>query len=302
MAILSATPQHQLFTHPTQASLSFLPASIVQLFIMHFATTLALAGVATAFAIEPRAEVKKFPKGTIFDMVLDSSKLQLSDFQKSKAPVLSIDLDDNYGIIKTLAKTKTVLCYFSAGSYEDWRDDKDLFKKGDYGKALDPRWEGEYWINVKSDNVKSIMEKRIIKAKEAGCHGVDPDNVDGYNPEKEGEPPQDGFNYGQTPYVDYIKFLALKAHENDLAIGLKNAVELVGRLVGTVDYAMNEQCHFYNECAAYEVFTDADKAVFNVEYELTECPEPTANTTIVTILKDSNQQVDTLDLPCPESG
>lgn len=151
---------------------------------MRYAPSLALAGVAAATAIAPRA-VKSFTPGTPFEIVLDRGSLTLSDFKKANASVISIDLDDNENIIASLAKEKTVLCYFSAGSRENWRQDVSSFQKEDYGKQMGGNWdggdwEGENWLNVKSANVLKIMTKRIQRAAKAGCHGVDPDNVDGY--------------------------------------------------------------------------------------------------------------------------
>jgi hypothetical protein len=72
-----------------------------------------------------------------------------------------------------------VLCYFSAGSYENWRSDAKDFQDADLGKPLDG-WPGEKWIDLKSDNVRAIMKKRVQLAKDKGCDGVDPDNVDAY--------------------------------------------------------------------------------------------------------------------------
>ena len=73
-----------------------------------------------------------------------------------------------------------VICYFSAGSYEDWRPDADQFQNGtDLGKPLDG-WPGEWWLNTTSANVRRIMLSRLDIASKKGCDGVDPDNVDAY--------------------------------------------------------------------------------------------------------------------------
>jgi hypothetical protein len=74
---------------------------------------------------------------------------------------------------------KRVICYFSAGSYEPDRPDSGQFTASDQGKGLDG-WAGEYWLNLNSANVRSIMAKRLDLAAENGCDAVDPDNVDGY--------------------------------------------------------------------------------------------------------------------------
>lgn len=74
---------------------------------------------------------------------------------------------------------KKVICYFSAGSYEEWRDDAKDFDDSDLGKELDG-WPGERWLKLSSQNVRNIMTKRIKYAADKGCDAIDPDNVDGY--------------------------------------------------------------------------------------------------------------------------
>lgn len=72
-----------------------------------------------------------------------------------------------------------VICYFSAGSYEPGRPDSWKFTSDDKGKELDG-WPGEYWLDLNSANVRSIMTGRIEIAAKMNCSGIDPDNVDGY--------------------------------------------------------------------------------------------------------------------------
>lgn len=95
--------------------------------------------------------------------------------------IFDLDLYDNdastFAALKKLGKK--VICYFSAGSYENWRDDKKYFHEADLGKPLDG-WPGERWLNVSSPNVRSIMKKRIEMAAKKGCDAIDPDNVDGF--------------------------------------------------------------------------------------------------------------------------
>lgn len=74
---------------------------------------------------------------------------------------------------------KKVICYFSAGSWEDWRDDKDDFDENDLGKELDG-WPDERWVDVTSSGVRDIMKERIKLAWRKGCDAIDPDNVDGF--------------------------------------------------------------------------------------------------------------------------
>jgi hypothetical protein len=95
--------------------------------------------------------------------------------------IFDIDLFDTpVATIAQLHKLgKKVICYFSAGSYESWRSDAKDFKDGDLGHNLDD-WPGEKWLRLGNENVRDIMKKRIDMAKQKGCDGVDPDNVDGY--------------------------------------------------------------------------------------------------------------------------
>lgn len=100
---------------------------------------------------------------------------------KPNVGIYDLDLYDNDAeTFKALHKAgKKVICYFSAGSWENWRDDKKQFKKADLGKTMDG-WPDEKWINIRSKNVRNIMKKRIKYAAEKGCDAIDPDNVDGY--------------------------------------------------------------------------------------------------------------------------
>ena len=151
-----------------------------------------------------------------------------------------------------------VICYFSGGSYENWREDKDQFQDGDLGSGLEG-WDGENWININSDNVRKIMEGRLDMAKQKGCNGVDPDNVDGYNNDN-------GLGLTSDDSVNYMHFLADAAHARGLSIGLKNALEIVPQVVDKMQWTVNEQCLEYDECDRLHVFLDQQKPVFHVEY------------------------------------
>jgi hypothetical protein len=95
--------------------------------------------------------------------------------------VYDIDMFTNSkDTISTLKKLgKRVICYFSAGSYEPGRPDSAKFVDSDKGSELDG-WPGEFWLNLKSENVRNIMKERIQYAVSQGCDAIDPDNVDGY--------------------------------------------------------------------------------------------------------------------------
>ena len=173
-------------------------------------------------------------------------------------------------IISSLkAKGKRVICYFSAGTREDWRPDATEFSDDAVisdGEMAD--WPGEVWLDINNEvvineNIKPIMESRLDLAKAAGCDSVEPDNVDGYINTDETK--------GIIAYDDqltYNKWLANAAHSRGLSVGLKNDLEQLGELVEYFDFAVNEQCYAYgNECVGYEdTFLKQNKAVFVQEY------------------------------------
>lgn len=53
-----------------------------------------------------------------------------------------------------------------------------------------------------------------------------------------------------------------------MSVGLKNDLDQIPELVDDFDFAVNEQCAQYDECADLTPFIEAGKAVFHVEYEL----------------------------------
>lgn len=171
-----------------------------------------------------------------------------------------IDLFDNSKeLIKLLQDDgKKVICYFSAGSYENWRPDKDLFTSEDYSIKLDG-WAGERWLDIRRENVKTIMKKRLDLAVEKGCDGVEPDNVDGYTNNT-------GIDLKYDDQIEYNTFLSLEAHKRNLSIALKNDLDQVNDLVDLFDFSINEQCHQYNECDMLKPFTTNNKPIFNAEY------------------------------------
>lgn len=151
-----------------------------------------------------------------------------------------------------------VICYFSAGSYEDWRPDKLNFTSSDLGKALDG-WAGEKWVDTNSHNVRNIMVARIEMAAAKNCDGVDPDNIDAYDNDN-------GLGLTENDAVNYVNFLSETAHSFNLSVGLKNGGAIVEKVVNVTQWVVVEQCIQYDECEMYRPFVDAEKPVFNVEY------------------------------------
>jgi hypothetical protein len=174
--------------------------------------------------------------------------------------VYDVDMfDTTQAMINSMkAQGRHIVCYFSAGSAENWRSDYAKFQPSDLGNNLDG-WPGERWVNTQSANVRAIMQARLDLAASKSCDAVEPDNVDEYTNKP-------GFPLTAATQIDYNTFIATEAHKRGLRVGLKNDVDQVSRLAPIFDFAVNEQCHQYNECTAYSAFTAASKPVFNAEY------------------------------------
>ncbi len=161
---------------------------------------------------------------------------------------------------------RTVICYFSAGSFEQWRDDAGDFPAAAIGEPLDG-WEDERWVDTRDATVRGILAARLDLAVERGCHGVEPDNVTAFQNES-------GFDLTADDQLDFNRFLADAAHRRGLLIGLKNDLAQIPALVDDFDFAVNEECLQYDECDAYAPFIDTGKAVFNAEYDESAVDDP----------------------------
>jgi endo-alpha-1,4-polygalactosaminidase (GH114 family) len=184
------------------------------------------------------------------------------------------------------AAGRVVICYFSAGTYEDWRPDASSFPASALGNGV-AGWPGEKWVDTRDATVRQILTKRLDMAVEKKCNGVEPDNVDGYqnNP---------GFPLTSATQLDFDRFLATEAHARALSVGLKNDVDQAATLEPSFDWALNEECSKYSECSTLAPFTKAGKAVFHAEYA-TSCPAAVAG--FSTILK--HLELDAWRTVCP---
>ncbi|MCJ7694631.1 MAG: endo alpha-1,4 polygalactosaminidase [Anaerolineaceae bacterium] len=203
----------------------------------------------------------------------DSWQIQLSGEVDTSiaAEVFFIDLFDTpILIIEKLHKQGAyVICYFSAGSFEDWRLDAPLFPAEILGKGL-KGWHGEKWLDIsRLDLLAPIMDARLDLAVQKGCEGVDPDNVDGFINDS-------GFPLDADDQLTFNTYLTQAAHLRGLAIGLKNDLDQVSELLPYFDWILNEECFTYQECESLLPFVHADKPVFVIEYDLLPqefCPQ-----------------------------
>src|SRR6478609_7808237 len=71
------------------------------------------------------SEVVKVPKAGVRSMTPDVPIWDMDLFENSKSTITAMQKGG-----------KKVICYFSAGSWENWRKDKDSFPKKDLGKVM----------------------------------------------------------------------------------------------------------------------------------------------------------------------
>ncbi|MCC6540446.1 MAG: endo alpha-1,4 polygalactosaminidase [Bryobacterales bacterium] len=183
------------------------------------------------------------------DLTVDAEMYDLDMFETSAADVA-----------KLRAAGRKTVCYVSVGTYEPYRPDSAQFPASVKGKALEG-FADENWLDIRRwDILGPIMEKRFDLCKSKGFDAVEPDNVDGYTNDN-------GFGLTYTDQLQFNRRIADIAHARGLSVGLKNDLDQIKDLLPHFDWALNEQCFQFRECALLSPFVDAGKAVFNVEYQ-----------------------------------
>jgi hypothetical protein len=153
---------------------------------------------------------------------------------------------------------RQVVCNFSAGTAESYRQDVDGLPIGVLGNTATGRT-NETWLDVRATSVRELMAVRMDRAASRGCTGVLPDSVDVYGADT-------GFPIGIPESLDYLSYLSTEAHRRNLAIGLSNAAELAANVQPDFDFVVAASCLEFDECGRYRAFFDANKAVLHVEF------------------------------------
>jgi hypothetical protein len=194
--------------------------------------------------------------------------------QTVDVPMYDVDLfDTSAAVVAALhAQGRKVVCYISAGTWENWRPDASAFPAAVLGSKVSG-WAGEQWLDIRrTDLLGPIIGARMDLCRQKGFDGIEPDNVDGYTNNS-------GFPLTAQDQLNYNMWLASAAHARGLSVGLKNDLDQAQQLVSSFDWALDEQCFEYNECNLLAPFTKAGKAVFEVEYSLSTtafCPQALA--------------------------
>jgi len=178
-----------------------------------------------------------------------------------EAEVYDIDLFDNdASVVETLHdQGRKVICYISVGSREDWRPDAGQFPPEVLGKDYDG-WPGEKWLDIRRiDLLAPIMRLRLDLCKAKGFDAVEPDNIQIYDNDT-------GFPSTYADQLAYAHWFADEAHARGLAIGLKNAADMVADSLPFFDFAITEDCFVQGWYSQVLPFIAAGKPVFAAEY------------------------------------
>ncbi|WP_435973031.1 endo alpha-1,4 polygalactosaminidase [Streptomyces sp. Qhu_M48] len=194
------------------------------------------------------------------DPSVDVPVYDIDGFENSAADVARLHRDG-----------RRVICYINVGAWEDYRPDRDAFPRSLLGGPNG--WHGERWLDIRRvDLLRPLMERRFDMCRDKGFDAVEPDLMEGYNSDT-------GFPLTADDQLRYNRMIAEIAHERGLAVGLKNDLAQIPRLVKHFDFAVNEECAQFEECALLTPFVAAGKAVFHVEYtepKAAFCPQARA--------------------------
>ncbi len=177
------------------------------------------------------------------------------------ASVVEVDSADTSAqtVADLHARGLRVACYISAGSVEDFRADAPLIPTEVIGSPLQD-WPDEHWLDVRRiDLLAPVMRARINECADKGFDAIEFDNVDSWTH-------QTGFPLTRTHSLRYLRWLIRTGHEHGLAVGLKNATDLIEPLADEVDWALNEQCAQFDECDRYAPLVRRNVPVFVLEY------------------------------------
>lgn len=149
------------------------------------------------------------------------------------------------------------LCYLSAGSFEDFRDDADQFPQSAIGNPL-AAFPGERWLDVRDATVRQLMAARIERLAKLGCAGVPPSALTVHTADT-------GFVLTLGDALEYSRWVAERLHASGMSAGLIGPASLTSELWAVFDFGLAIGCVEGTQCAEYEVLRQGGRPVFFVE-------------------------------------
>ena len=228
----------------------------------------AFTGITPARLMDTRSSVRPLTPGTSWQWQINGGAIDetVLDAVVNTKKMFDIDLfaTDAATIQGLHNKGIYVVCYMETGSWENYRPDAGSYPATVLGNALSG-FPSERLVDIRQlDVLLPIMAGRLDLARSKGCDGIEPDLDDTYN----------GYNSGfpltMQHQLTFNRAVADLAHARGLSIGLKNGASPGGvfeaAMAQFADWALNEECNQFGECAGYQAFIAQNKAVFQVEY------------------------------------
>ncbi|KAJ3027559.1 UNVERIFIED_CONTAM: hypothetical protein HDU68_003595 [Siphonaria sp. JEL0065] len=169
--------------------------------------------------------------------------------------------------IKSGHSERKVICYVNVGSLEmdGSRSDQKSFQPSDLGAPY-PGWPNERFLNIRSQNVRTLMQSRFQQMQKNGCDAIEPDNMAlDYTKLPTGFSPQ----LTDADSADYITWFTSAIHSLNMSVGSKNGGKLYTThpdLISKFDFAVVEECAANSNCNLYSPFITSGKPVFAADY------------------------------------
>jgi hypothetical protein len=172
------------------------------------------------------------------------------------AALYIIDIDSPSADFRVLLQAgRRIVCHFSAGTVETFRDDADDIPEGARGNTLDD-YPNERWLDVSAPSIRSVMRARLERATANGCSAVLPTNLAVHRANS-------GLNVSEAQAVDFARWLANEAASLGLSAMLGSEA-LALTLATEYQMALATGCLETDACKQWAPFRDQGKAVLVV--------------------------------------
>ena len=155
------------------------------------------------------------------------------------------------------ASGRRTVCYFSAGTWEPWREDAYRFPPSVLG--TNPiAVPDERWLDTRDQRVRDLMVQRLVRVRAKNCDAVHLGLVDL-------APANSGFAISAQDYMDYARFLAAAARAQNLGVLYESDDRFAVELSPHFDALLIFNCINQGRCAVVAPVRAAGKAEFAVE-------------------------------------
>ncbi|TMQ16586.1 MAG: endo alpha-1,4 polygalactosaminidase [Deltaproteobacteria bacterium] len=169
-----------------------------------------------------------------------------------------------------------VICHIETGALEMGRPDAAKFPAAAIGGdvPVPPGFPPAKFLDVRQAsrmNWAQLMWKRFDLAKQIGCDGIESAHNDVASFSS-------GFDIPTEDSYSWYDEVAKQGHDRELSTGMKNGDLLSGQIdrgAASFDWLMIERCGEHDRlgaggCDVVRPFTDANKAVLAIDYNVTE--------------------------------